>query len=732
MNIIVKSLISLAVFLTFFCWATFGNFFLPLTVSFPVFHILLISFLMLFYAISLKYDFSNINLNFGKSPFFILPAAAFLISLTIAFLFFQGMPHVQDSINYLVMAENFAVGRLHGKMPEHYEFFQYAYMIPDGEKLYSIFLPGFSFFLVPFVILGIPVLANPLLTALNVFLTGKITEKLFDRKIAVISMFFMLFSTFFIVMGGTWMAHPFCMTMTLLAVWAYIHMVDQKSRKYPIILGISLGWLALTRPQNTLFVGIPLIAHYLIVLLKKRELRLFADALDKGLMSLAFFAPFLVFLLYYNSIYTGDPLLFKQDIFFNYSEPRKFCHRFGLGTGCSYSNGIELPPEGLTFSHALLVSNHRLSSLIMNLFLHPTVLILLPLAFVFAKNRKDFNKLLFLFSLFFVNLAGYFFFYYHGNAFGPRYLYETSFFLIVILAYAFCRITEGAFKRPKLNKIAKTLTFSLLSAAFLYQVFFALPALKGSYDKGFWNVSADLKKSLDDAGIKEGVVFVAPFTMYGSGYALMDHSHPENNKIIYVRDLGEKQNRRIMFEYPGKKYYWARFKEMLNNTEPPEIKEIFAPKDTGEIHVDLENKSFPLTGNPDFCQAFPEMSYLDSYLDMEPPYQYLVKYQFLWFCRFTDTGQYYDFKQKVNKGGSYEIRVYGLQGKEMGNFDLLIDGKKAAALDFHADEKKMNSISLYTRLDKGMHDFRIVPSELVSRHNYFMIDYFDFVPRKLD
>ncbi len=732
MNIIIKSLISLAVFLIFFCWATFGNLFLPLTLSFPTFHLLLFFFLMLFYVLSVKYDFKNINLDFGRSPFFILPAAAFVLSLIVAFLFFQGMPHVQDSINYLVMAENFAVGRLHSRMPEHYEFFQYAYMIPDGEKLYSLFLPGFSFFLVPFVILGIPVLANPILTALNVFLTGKIAEDLFGRKIAVISMFFMLFSTFFIVMGGTWMAHPFCMTMTLAAVRAYIHMVDQKSLKYPTILGISLGWLALTRPQNTLFVGIPLILHYFCTIFEKRDAKFFAEAIKKGSFALLSFAPFLVFLLYYNSIYTGDPLLFKQDVFFNYSEPRKFCHRFGLGTGCSYSNGIELPPEGLTLSHAFLVSNHRLSSLIMNLFMHPMLLILLPLAFVFAGNRKDFKKLFFLFSIFFVNLAGYFFFYYHGNAFGPRYLYETSFFLIVILAYAFCRVTDGLSKRLKLNKVARILTFSLLSAAVSYQTFFALPALKNSYDKGFWNVSADLKKALDDAGIKEGVVFVAPFTMYGSGYALMDHAHPENNKIIYVRDLGEKQNRRIMFEYPGKKYYWARFKEMINNTEPPEIKEIFVPKDTGEIHVDLENKSFPLKGNPDFCQTFPEMSYLDAYLDMEPPYQYLVKYQFLLFCRFVDTEQYYDFKQKINKGGDYEIRVYGLQGKEMGNFDLLIDGKKAAELDFHFDEKKMNTVYIHTRLDKGMHDFRIVPRELVSKHNYFMIDYFDFVPTELD
>ncbi len=729
MNRISKSLIVIVIFFIFFFWATFGNLLMPFSAFFPTFHIFFISFLILFSLIFLKFDLSGINLNFGKSPFFILPAAAFVLSLVVAFLFFQGIPHIQDSVNYLVMAENFAAGRLHSKMPEHYEFFQYAYMIPDGERLYSVFLPGFSFFLVPFVILGIPVLVNPLLTALNVFLLGKTADKLFGRKIAVISMFFMLFSVFFIVMGGTWMAHSFCMTMTLLAVLSYIYMIEQKSVKYPIILGISLGWLALTRPQNTLFTGIPLILHYLYFVFKNRAIK---DAVKNGFFSLLAFSPFLAFLLYYNSIYTGDPLIFKQDLFFNYSEPRSFCHRFGLGTGCPRSNWIELPLEGLTLSHAFLVSYRRLSSLIMNLFLHPLTLILLPFGFIFAKNKKDFGNLIFLFSIFFVNFAGYFFFYFDGNVFGPRYLYETSFFLIIILAYSFDMIIEGVFVKAKAAKMLKILTFSLLCAGVLYQTIYILPAIKSSYEKGFWNISADLKNSLDAAGIKEGVVFTGPTTMYGSGYALMDFAHFENNKIIYVRDLGEKQNRRIMFEYPGKKYYWAPFKEMEHNTEPPEITEIFVPVDTGEIHVELESKFYPLTGSPDYCNVFPERSYLDVYLEMEPPYDYLVKYQFLMFCRFVNTEQYYDFKQKVNKSGDYEIRVKGLQGKEMGNFDIVIDGKKAARLDFHSEDKKMTNISFYTHLEKGMHDFRLVPSELVSKYNYFMIDAIDFVPKNLD
>ena len=732
MNLISKILIVTACFLIFFFWATFGNFFQPFTASFPAFHILFILFMIFFSLLFKKYAFTGMKLDFGRSPFFILPAAAFVIAIVIAFVFFQGIPHIQDSLNYLIMAENFAVGRLHDKMPEHYEFFQYAYMIPDGEKLFSIFLPGFSFLLVPFVIIGIPVIVNPLLTAANVFLTGKIAEKLFDRKIAVISMFFMLFSTFFIVMGGTWMAHPFCMTLTLTAVWSYLQMVENKSVRYPVILGISLGWLAWTRPQNTLFTGIPLILHYGCVILKKRDAKVFVEALKRGSFALLAFVPFLVSLLYYNSIYTGDPFIFKQDIFFNYSEPRNFCHRFGLGTGCPRSNWIELPVEGLTFSHALLVSYRRLSSLIMNFFLHPVTFVLLPFSFMFAKNRDDFYKLLFLFSLFFVNLAGYFFFYYDGNVFGPRYFYETSFFLMIIFAYSFNLVLEGSFASAKNVKIVKIVTFSMILAGMVYQTFYTVPALKKSYTKSFWNISADLKKALDAKGITEGVVFVAPVTMYGSGYVQMEFGHFENNKIIYVRDWGERQNRRIMYEYPGKRYFWAPFKKMEYNTDPPEIIEIFAPEDTGEIHVELENKFYPLKGSPDYCNVFPERSYLDVYLEMTPPYEYLSAYEFVMFCRFVNTDQFYDFKQKVNKSGEYKLTVRGLQGKEMGNFDLLIDGKKAAELNFYTMEKKMTEISFTARLDRGLHEFKLVPRELVSKYNYFMIDWIDFIPTKLD
>ena len=331
------------------------------------------------------------------------------------------------------------IWKWHNEMPEHYEFFKFLYMIPDGEKFYSMFLPGFSFFLVPFVILGVPVIANPLLTALNVYLTGLIAKKLFDEKIAVVSMLFVLMSSFLVVMGGTFMAHSFCVALTLSAIYFYVLSLEKNTWKYPLLTGAAIGWLMLIRPQNAVFIAVPLALHSLFNI---RDEAVFKN----GLKTVAAFIPFFGFLMFYNWSYTGSPFIFKQDIYFNYSEPATMCHRFGIGSGCPYSNWIEMPKAGLTWSHALLVSYRRLSPLIMNLFLHPLTMIFVYFAFLMTKKESDIKSLSYLFTVFLFTFAGYFFFYFDGNVFGPRYYYETSFILIIIMAYGFLQ-TKGAVRR---------------------------------------------------------------------------------------------------------------------------------------------------------------------------------------------------------------------------------------------------------------------------------------------
>ncbi|MGI6395037.1 MAG: ArnT family glycosyltransferase [bacterium] len=645
--------------------------------------------------------------------FILIPLISFLTALLISYFFFQGIPHIQDSINYKIMAENFASGRLHNKMPEHYEFFKFLYMIPDGENYYSMFLPGYSFFLVPFILLKIPIIANPLLTALNIYLTGAVAKKLFDERTAVIAMIFALFSNFLLIMGGTFMAHPFCATLTLLALYSHLLSLEKSSWKHSIITGISIGWLLIIRPQNAIFLAIPLALYTLFQIRNKAVIKNSAVAFIS-------FLPFLAFLLFYNWIYTGNPLIFKQDIYFNYSEPGAMCHRFGIGSGCPNSNWIDMPTEGLTWTHAFIVSYRRLASLIMNLFLHPLSFIFFYVAFLMSKNKKELATLSFLFSIFLFTFFGYFFFYFDGNVFGPRYYYETAFLLVIILANGFV----------KAQKKSSVLTFSFLTAAFIFQSAVIIPELYNNYKHGFWEVDQKLESAVKENRIENAVVFVSPKRLFGSGFVTMDLSDLNKNSVIYAIDLGEKQNSRLMNDYPDRKYYLAKFKQCSRNTEQPDIIEISSEKEFEKLHIELEDKSYPLTGIPDYCNVFPEREYLYKYLNIAPPTEHLREGELLFFCRFTKEEQYYDFGQKFEAAGKYKMIVKAIGGPDMGRFKVFVNDKFEALLDFNSPNNEFNYFSVDIDIKRGFSKIKLQPDKLVSSLNYFFIDYIEFLPRR--
>lgn len=709
-----KALMALIIFVIFFIWAADFDVLRPLEMFFPVFHIIAgVSLAVVTVLHFLKTEF-RVSEKVKNRAFIFMPASTFVICTVINYTFFQQMAHIQDSINYITIAQNLVKGQLHARMPEHYEFFRYLYMIPDGKNYYSLFLPGFSIFLMPFILLGIPFLANPLLTAFNVWISGKIAKRLFNDDIAFITMFFMFLSSFIVVMGGTAMGHPFCAAMTLGALYAYILSLDSDKWRYPVIAGAMIGWMALIRPQNSVFLAVPLAIHALFRITEKGTIK-------KGITLVASFLPFMILLLIYNWMYTGEFLLFKQDVYFNYSEPGNFCHRFGLGTGCPNSNWIDMPTEGVTWEYAFMVSYRRLAPLVVNLFLHPLTLLFAVFAFILAKGRDDLSKLTYLFILFSASFGGYFFFFFDGNVFGPRYLYEVSFFLIMLIAYGFNSVISFKFMRVP--------AFTLILAGLFFQLVYVYPELYKSYEKGFWDTDAKLRDAVKEAGLKNAVVFVSPIGLYGSGFTLMDNSDIENNDIIYARDLGYKQNRRLMFEYPGRDFYLASFKRPFHNTEPPVITKLERETDTGEIHIEMEDKSFPLEGVPDYCHVFPGRSFVNKYLEMEPPFKLMIQGQVFFFCRFRSMDEFYTFGQKINIPGRYRIVARGLGGPEMGRFKLYIDDRFAGILNFNVAEAGMGDAALEEIwLDAGFHMFRLEPDGLINRNNYFFLDYIDFIP----
>ncbi len=723
----VRILAAVLFLLLFFVWGTAGKFWTPFELYFPAFHLLFAAALLAALLAPVRRAAAALWEAIVPHRYLVFPLFALVATLLVNLLVFQGIPHIQDSIHYLFMAGNFAGGQLDHPMVPYYEFFRYLYLIPDGEKIYSLFLPGFSLFLVPFVMLGIPLVANPLITAANITLAGRIADDLFGPRVAAVAMAFTVGSTFLLVMGGTFMAHPFCALMTLGTVHFFLRSRTEPLRRRALIFagvaGFLLGWLLFTRPQNALFLALPLAA---VALFEMRR----AGTIPRGLALLAAFLPWLLALFIYNAHYTGDPLLFKQDPYFNYSEPNDYCHRFGLGRGCPNSNWTILPDEGLTAAHAAYVTYRRLSPLIINTFGHPLLFLLVPLAFLLQRGRRP-KRELFLGSLFLSTAVGYYFFYFDGNVFGPRYYYETTFFLVMLAAQGLTTLHE------RLSAVRRPLRYTVpldgfIAAGYLFTAAVIVPPLFATYAKGFWTVEKSLSEEVLRQNIHNAVVFVKHEVLIGSGFAVMRHDDWDKNDVIYVRDLGARSNSALIRYYEGRNFYRARYAKVQGNDLPPVITPITeAELPPGYIVAEMEDKHYPLRGEPDYCNEYPNRSDLSKYVSFPPPEKLGVSFSKLaFFCRFRDPDEYYTFGQNILVAGGYTIDFVGVTGPEMGRFRVFIDDRPVGIIDFTGKNYEKVIRSVAAELTAGFHFIRLEPDDMTG-DTYFLLDFVEFFAKDI-
>ena len=719
---IVRTTGALLFLLLFFIWGTAGKFWGPLVLYFPTFHLLVLLCAAIAFIAPVRRAAATLWERIVPQRYLIFPLFALIATLLINLLVFQGIPHIQDSIHYLFMAGNFANGQLDHAMVPYYEFFRYLYLIPDGEGIYSLFLPGYSLFLVPFVMFGIPFIANPLITAANITLAGRIADDLFGPRTAAVTMALAVSSTFLMVMGGTFMAHPFCALMTLTTVHFFIRSRTEpdgrRSLIFAAVAGFMLGWLLFTRPQNALFLAIPLAVVAL------SEIRR-SGTIPRGIALLAAFLPWLMVLFIYNAHYTGDPLLFKQDPYFNYSEPNDNCHRFGLGRGCPNSNWTVLPDEGFTATHALYVTYRRLSPLLINTFGHPLLFLLIPLAFLFQHGIRP-KREVFLGTLFLSTAAGYYFFYFDGNVFGPRYYYETTFFLIILAAQGMLRLGEliATARRPLFYTAPLG---GFIAAGYLFTATVILPPLFATYAKGFWGVERSLSDTVKAMDLHNAVVFVDSEELVGSGFAVMRHDDWDKNDIIYVRDLGDRSNSALMHYYKGKSFYRAHYDKIQANDRPPIITPLTDTElSSGYIVVEMEDKRYPLQGEPDYCNEYPNRPDLARYTSLPTPEKLGIDFsKKAFFCRFRDPDEYYTFGQNILVAGPHTIEFVGVTGPEMGRFRLFIDGAPAGVVDFTGKSYEKVIRPVAADLTAGFHLLRLEPDDMTG-DTYFLIDFVEF------
>lgn len=698
-NLWINSISAILIFSLFLLWGMRGRFWILFTAFFPNFHITLLISTIFFSAGFMffrKQMFSAFN-TLVRRRYWIFPLLSFVFTTLVTIYIFEAIPHVIDASHFLWTARLLTRGQLSLPAPELYEHYRNTFSVLYNGRYFSLFLPGFSFFLLPFVILGVPYLACPLSTALSVVFTGLISRRLFNDKVSFFSMMLMTFSSFYIFMGASFMAHPFTMMLSLLSVW----MLVKKPRGLLSILisGACLGWVLFIRPQNAVFVGAPLGIY----------LAFSSESLKDFIKSATIFVlpGFIsgILLLIYNLIFTGEMFVFPQDIYFSVREPVEFCHRMGLGKGCPNTEGIYLPDGGLNFSYAFWVSYVRLTQLIFNIATHPYLLLFAAAAFFISWKRH-----VFLFSIFMVSFLGYFFFYLPGNLFGPRYFTETTPFVIVTASSAFFHILRRSRKIIPL----RAFLVSLPVAAFIYLAAFIMPELLSSYSQSFWGVDNSIYEKIRERGISDSIIFV-PGKRPAMVLNLMKNPPHDKYGNLILTDL-EKQNRYSAAYYMEKGDYSGAWEVQYIQTieEKVQISPLYH-YETDRVWIEFEHKRKPVDGNIKYAVTFstsesrPKRFFPVGRLGTGINLSNGNSLALLFHEEPLEDDHYYGFTHHILNPGDYEVTMAFVKSHCSGSFGMEVNGKEETVLKAFRGELSHSEVKFKTNLKKGLNEFRIRP-----------------------
>jgi hypothetical protein len=214
---------------------------------------------------------------------------------------FADYPYSGDEWSYFLQAEIFSRGRLHANSPAHPRFFDVWGMVNNG-KFYAWAPPGWPLLLASGLLLRVPWLVNPVigaLTLLSVYYLGKLV---YNTSVALLAVFFMLFSAFFLLHSASYFAHSSSLLCITLFVFFCARGIERRSTGEFLWAGLCGSMSFLIRPFDQVAAFGPL-GVYLLLLTWRGEVTL----RQLGWFSMGHSVGVLL-LLGYNFLQSGHPL----------------------------------------------------------------------------------------------------------------------------------------------------------------------------------------------------------------------------------------------------------------------------------------------------------------------------------------------------------------------------------------------------------------------------------------
>ncbi len=260
---------------------------------------------------------------------FVVAGIVFVVLLAHALLLRRRFAETGDENAYLFQATLFSRGTLFVPSPPLREFFDSDHLVNDG-RMFAKYPPGWPLLLTPFVLLGIPWLAGPLLSASSLVVLHRIGREAFDERTALLATAAVAASPLWLVIGSSYLSHP--ATFFLLSLFALHALRALRGERGHATAAIALGLAFLCRPLTALSVAAPFaIAAVVLALRGARGAR---RAVLGGFVAFVLAA---ALYLVYNALTTGDPLLPGH---LAYNPHDRLGFGIGIGGSSSASYGI--------------------------------------------------------------------------------------------------------------------------------------------------------------------------------------------------------------------------------------------------------------------------------------------------------------------------------------------------------------------------------------------------------
>lgn len=452
----------------------------------------------------------------------------FALALAFGNLVLDSTPHIPDSAIYYKQALLLSKGML--SIP-NFELQPFEAISPSGSilrdgTLYFHYNHFWAALLALPMLLGLQALFLPLISALTIVLLYLLACKLYDSRTATIAALIYALSPLSIIMAGDFMTHTATQLLLMGVMYCVLKYLWSDSKIAIFCAGLLLGFAFGIRQLTSIGVFAPIGIFLLSERWRSPQFWKAVVLLGSG------FGMFLIVCLLDNKVVTGNAFVFP--------------HTAYHGLSVSWNNLA----EGLNIGDAVL------GYLAPILFYNPWPQLFLSFCFLGliagGTKKEDFM----LFGIFLCLFCAYLFSNANGlHGYGPRFVFEATFALTILVSRALVRLWQQA------GEIGRCVLGLFCMASFAFNAY-GLATILPRYENynGIDTRVIDKLKTID---LRKAVIITKNPYWNGldTGTIFFD---PEFEEGVFVRELQDGSHSKILSNYRGRILYEMDGAQLIN------------------------------------------------------------------------------------------------------------------------------------------------------------------------